>query len=73
MHVLGALVDEGPEGSQPFKDITPSAALKTLRSMLEAIKVEDAASYRCHDLRRGHALDLQLSGRPLHIRFVGSQ
>ena len=27
----------------------------------------DAHLYRTHDLRRGHALDLQLSGVPLYV------
>ena len=61
--VLGQMVQAAEEGSQPFKDVTPAAALKQLRQVLEALGVQDAASYRCHDLRRGHALDLQLSGR----------
>ena len=27
-----------------------------------ALGIPNAQLYRCHDLRRGHALDLQLSG-----------
>jgi len=45
--------------------ITPAAALAALREMLAGIGVVGASEYRCHDLRRGHALDLQLSGAPL--------
>ena len=33
--------------------------------MLEAIGVEKFESYRSHDIRRGHALDLQCAGAPL--------
>ena len=28
--------------------------------------MEDAGSYRCHDIRRGHARDLQLNGGSLY-------
>jgi len=34
--------------------------------MLHAIGIVDARDFRTHDLRRGHALDLQLAGAPLH-------
>ena len=57
------MVEAAPVGSRPFAGITPGAALRAIRRMLEGIGVKDAAAYRCHDLRRGHALDLQLSGR----------
>ena len=30
-----------------------------------SLGVDNALEYRTHDLRRGHALDLQLSGAPL--------
>ena len=33
-----------------------------LRVMLAAIRVEKPELYRCHDIRRGHALDLQCAG-----------
>lgn len=34
--------------------------------LLKVLGVDQAQAYRCHDIRRGHALDLQLSGAPLH-------
>ena len=49
-------------GRQLFEGITAANALAALREMLEALEVPNAASYRTHDFRRGHALDLQLSG-----------
>ena len=33
-----------------------------LRVMLAAIRVDGPERYRCHDIRRGHALDLQCAG-----------
>ncbi len=37
-------------------------ARDTLRFILSELKIEQANAYRTHDMRRGHALDLQLSG-----------
>ena len=37
-----------------------------LRRVLGILGVDQAEIYRCHDIRRGHALDLQLAGSPLH-------
>jgi hypothetical protein len=65
VHVLGPLVQSTAEGQPLFGQITAALALKTLRVLLEALKVRGAAAYRTHDLRRGHALDLQQSGAPL--------
>ena len=61
MHQLGGLLSEF-NGRQLFEGITAANALVALREMLEALEVPNAASYRTHDFRRGHALDLQLSG-----------
>ena len=63
--MLGALVSAGADGTQPFAGITPAAALRVLRMALVGLGVDQAGSYRCHDFRRGHALDLQVSGAPL--------
>ena len=65
VHVLGPLVDHTAEGVPVFGHITAASALEVLRKMLVALEVQDAGAYRTHDLRRGHALDLQLSGAPL--------
>jgi hypothetical protein len=48
-----------------FSTINVARALTTLRFILGRIGVDDFRSYRTHDLRRGHILDLQKSGAPL--------
>ena len=48
-----------------FPGITAPKALSTLKSVLAAIGIEQAADYRTHDFRRGHADDLRASGAPL--------
>ena len=67
VHILGPLVDKCPAGTALFSGITAASALCTLRAMLVAAGVKDAASYGTHDFRRGHALDLQLSGARLVV------
>ena len=62
VHVFGKLVDSLPPGTRLFKGVTPGRALAMLRFILEQIGTPRARLYRTHDLRRGHALDLQLSG-----------
>ena len=62
MHQLGPMIDAAAVGSKPFSAISPAVALGTLRALLAELKVENAELYRCHDLRRGHARDLQQSG-----------
>ena len=52
-------------GVKPFGDITAAAALKRLRSFLAILKLPDFQLYRTHDLRRGHARDLQAAGKSL--------
>ena len=54
------------DGECLFQDITAAKALATLRLLLASVGVAQAGEYRTHDLRRGHALDLQLSGAPLY-------
>ena len=56
--------------TQPFQGITPLNALKILRVMLGLVGVANPECYRTHDLRRGHAKDLQLAGR--HHNLQGS-
>ena len=60
-HVLGQLLSDG--NTQPFKQITAANALKVLRIMLGLVGVDDPGRYKTHDLRRGHAKDLQLAGK----------
>ena len=65
MHVLGNFVQSTREGERVFPNCTAPQALETLRFVLVQLGVKDAAQYRTHDLRRGHARDLQVSGAPL--------
>ena len=62
-HVLGELCQNQKE-ALPFRSITAANALKVLRVMLGLVGVTDPEKYRTHDLRRGHAKDLQLAGKP---------
>ena len=62
---IGTLVDACPEGEPIFRGISRAAVLAALRRLLGEIGVADAGLYGTHDLRRGHALDLQLSKAPL--------
>lgn len=51
--------------------MTAAKALGMLRYLLTQMGEPHASEYRTHDLRRGHALDLQLSGvRPSGTLFV---
>lgn len=71
VHVIGPLITELGQGAAPFGGISAACALGILRLLLQKIGVAGALDYRCHDLRRGHALDLQLSGE--HVSFTPSQ
>lgn len=62
VHVLGKSVSRVPPGTAMFSNITGRVANQKLRYILEMIKVADAQKFRSHDLRRGHALDMQKSG-----------
>ena len=62
MHILGPMIDSAAPGGKPFAHISPANALGTLRALLAELDVVKAEHYRCHDLRRGHARDLQQSG-----------
>jgi len=66
VHRIGPILARLSPGQKLFEGITPAKALCTLRLMLHAIGIVDARDFRTHDLRRGHALDLQLAGAPLH-------
>ena len=65
LHVLGPFTQAHRPGQQLFPGITPSSAVNVLRAMLNSLQVKDAHLYRTHDLRRGHARDLQQSGSNL--------
>ena len=49
-------------GEKLFPGLTGARALQVLRVILHGLGVQEHMSYRTHDLRRGHARDLQLSG-----------
>jgi hypothetical protein len=68
VHVLGKAVSKTGANKNLFEGITACNALQTLRVILKAMRVEGADKYRTHDLRRGHARDLQRNGlRLLHM------
>ena len=59
-------------GCHPFFGITPKMALGSLRAILKALIAIGWKWYGTHDLRRGHARDLQFSGKHLfHILSAG--
>ena len=62
MHVVGPVLQKFQPGEAVFPGISAQEALAKLRFMLSAIRVEKPELYRCHDIRRGHALDLQCAG-----------
>ena len=54
------------QGTLLFAGISATAAVKALREWLsEYCGVANAHLYRTHDIRRGHARDLQQAGAPL--------
>ena len=66
MHVLAPVLKQIEVGAILFKGITAGSALATLRYVLGCLEVDNAEAYRTHDLRRGHARDLQQYGASLH-------
>ena len=62
VHVFGRFLKKIGSGRKVFAEFTAGGALSTLREILERMQVVNADKYRTHDLRRGHALDLQRSG-----------
>ena len=65
VHVLGAFFKCLPLCCRPFEHFRHGRALQTLRTYLANIGVAAAREYRTHDLRRGHARDLQSRGAGL--------
>ena len=67
IHVLAEWMKLTPDGARPFEGITCARANQALRIFLEAFCRDPChAKYRTHDLRRGHAEDLRLSGASLY-------
>ena len=65
VHVLGPFFSGLGVGSRPFAHFSAARSLVILRCLLLAIKIPDALDYRTHDLRRGHARDMQQWGASL--------
>ena len=65
VHFLGAFFAGLGGGQRPFARFTPSVALCQLRMLLNWMQVPQAKYYRSHDLRRGHARDMQANGSTL--------
>ena len=66
VHVLGPYFASCGTGAQPFARFDARCALANLRTCLQALGIVDAFKYRTHDIRRGHARDLQLGGASLY-------
>ena len=66
-YALAIATREYPEGYQPFAKTIKNDALKDLRALLHTLGIKEAAQYRTHDFRRGHARDLQRSGANLSV------
>jgi hypothetical protein len=73
LHVLGPWLEDCKDGSPLFQRVTAASALRVLRTVLAGLSFPHAAEYRTHDFRRGHAKDLQVSGRWLFCTFVSPQ
>ena len=52
-------MDGHENGCVAFASITADKALKTLRLVLQLLKVRDAEHYRTHELRRRHGEDMR--------------
>ena len=65
VHIVGAYFRALPAGTRPFAAVSRAMALQKLRALLGLTGVADAAQYRTHDLRRGHAQDLLERGASL--------
>ena len=55
VHTLWPYLESFPVGTHPWARFAGDKANAELRRMLEALLVPEAASYRTHDMRRGHA------------------
>ena len=66
MHGLWPYFQQLELGASPFAGITAGKALHVLRGFMEDLGHKQHQLYRTHDLRRGHAKDLQLGGANLH-------
>ena len=65
VHVLGPFLLECGPGARPFAMHDARSVLQVLRGWLGVLKIDNASSYRTHDLRRGHARDMLAAGARL--------
>ena len=65
VHVLGPYVEQFVVGEKLFGDTTAATALLALREILHVLAAPESNLYGTHDLRRGHARDLQAGGASL--------
>ena len=65
VHSLWPFFQRMKVGQPVFGGISAGSALKQLKHILTVLEVDNANSYRCHDLRRGHAKDMQMNGASL--------
>ena len=63
--MIGDLLAGVPSRTALFAGISGDKALAALRRRLSLLGFADAAAYRLHDFRRGHAQDLAQRGRSL--------
>ena len=60
-------------GAKPWAHFSAGYANKSLRGALRELKVPHAEIYGTHDIRRGHAKDLQMSGATLSEILAAGQ
>lgn len=65
VHALWPFIKQHDFGQKPFGGISSALALSSVRKLLALLDVPDASKYRTHDLRRGHAKDMQVHGAKL--------
>ena len=65
VHVLGPYFAARGPGAMPFSQFDGASALAILRGWLGCLGIKQADQYRTHDIRRGHARDLQKRGATL--------
>ena len=63
--MLWAYFGKLPVGHAPFAGFSGATANALLKACCVAVKLTKARSFTCHDLRRGHAKDLQQAGATL--------
>jgi len=71
--MFGRWASQFEDGTMLFDGITPTSAIQSLRTFLRNCDFENCFEYRTHDLRRGHAEDLRVSGASLHEILAAGQ